>query len=208
MKQPLKESNPFSNLIKNFFSRFLILFAFLHSIHLFSQDTTKTSVKEISRSTEKKKIAGHSPKKAMIFSAVIPGLGQAYNRKYWKIPIVYAAIGTTTYFVNYNNKLYREYKRSYISKTFKDTLHGKIFDPHPEISASQAQVYEVSYHKNRDLFAMLTVFGYILNIADAYVDAHLKTFDVSDNLSMRFFPSINLSCQKSPVLGLTMSLRF
>ncbi|MBI4947702.1 MAG: hypothetical protein HY840_15025 [Bacteroidetes bacterium] len=148
----------------------------------------------------------HSPKKAVILSAIIPGSGQAYNKKYWKMPVVYAAMGITVYLFDYNNKLYKEYKRSYISKT--DTLSG-IIDTHPDKSASQVRKYETTYHKHRDLSIILTALFYTLNIADAYVDAHLMTFDVSDNLSMNIMPSINLySSKQKPSAGFTLSLRF
>src|ERR1035437_1524301 len=105
--------------------RFIFLITFLFPISSsFSQantsvpDTTKKVSPEVTKdSFGKSKRTTHSPKTAVILSAIITGLGQAYNKKYWKIPIVYAAMGTTIYFVDYNNKLYKEYKRSYISKT-------------------------------------------------------------------------------------------
>ena len=183
--------------------RFIFLITFLFFVsYSFSQ-----AAKLVSDTTKKTSV--HSPKKAVILSAIIPGLGQAYNKKYWKIPIVYAALGTTIYIFDYNNKLYKEYKRSYISKTYTDTLHGKIFDPHPDKSVSQVQEYEITYHKHRDLSVILTALFYTLNIADAYVDAHLMSFDVSDNLSLNILPSLNFySAKQKPTMGMTLSFRF
>ncbi|MBI3501693.1 MAG: hypothetical protein HY063_07850 [Bacteroidetes bacterium] len=192
---------------KSFSLPFFLLFAFhfLLFSFLFSQDTAKTSVKTISSSAEKKKVSIHSPKKAMIFSAVIPGLGQAYNKKYWKIPIVYATMGSTIYFFDFNNKLYRQYKQAYIYKTDNDP---NTIDLYPYYDETQLKEQVAYYRRYRDLSVILTSLFYTLNIVDAYVDAQLKTFDVSDNLSMKIFPSINLTSQKNPALGLTMTLRF
>jgi len=147
-----------------------------------------------------------SPHKAMVFSMIVPGLGQAYNRKYWKIPIIYAALGTTVYLFNYNNNSYKEYKHAYIFKTDKDST---TYDPLPELTADEVITYEKTFKKYRDLSAILTFLFYTLNVADAYVDAHLTTFDVSDKLSMRVSPSMNISAfDKKPTGVITLSFRF
>lgn len=141
----------------------------------------------------------------MIFSAVVPGLGQAYNKKYWKIPIVYATLGTTTYFFTSNNTLYREYKQAYINKT---DGNPETIDDFPYYNETQIRELQDYYRRYRDLNIILTGLFYTLNIVDAYVDAQLVTFDVSDNLSMNLQPALNLSANKKPVAGLTLSLTF
>ena len=157
---------------------------------------------------KEKKVKHHSPTAAIILSTCVPGLGQVYNKKYWKPPIIYAAIGTTIYFFNYNNKLYKDYKQEYISRTDKDLLTI----PNEEYKAynlTQLKELEDYHHRYRDLNVILTGLVYTINIVDAYVDAHLKTFDISDNLSMNIYPSLNLyALQKKPTAGLTFSLRF
>ena len=141
----------------------------------------------------------------MIFSAIVPGLGQAYNKKYWKMPIVYATMGTTIYFFNYNNKLYKDYKQAYLYKT--DTLSGTI-DLYPDYTGDDLRTLSGIYRRYRDLNVILTGLFYTLNIVDAYVDAQLTNFDVSDNLSLNIQPALNLSANKKSSVGLTLSLTF
>ena len=142
----------------------------------------------------------------MIFSALIPGLGQAYNKKYWKIPVVYATLGTTTYLFASNNKLYKDYQQAYINKTDQDPA---TIDDFPYYNETQIRELQDYYRRFRDLNIILTGLFYTLNIVDAYVDAQLITFDVSDNLTMTVLPNINLSSQKkNPSWGLTLSLKF
>lgn len=176
----------------------LIAFLFYFSSS-FSQPLKSTS------DTAKKNHV-HSPRTAMILSAVIPGLGQAYNKKYWKIPVVYAALGTTVYFFDYNNKLYKEYKQAYINKT--DTLSSTV-DNYPYYSEEQLKVFQDDYRRFRDLNVILTALFYTINIVDAYVDAQMVTFDVSDDLSLQISPALNFhSLKQKPSAGLTLSLRF
>ncbi len=148
------------------------------------QDSTKAS-----RAKHQKIYSG--PRKASIFSAVLPGLGQVYNRKYWKVPIVYAALGSMVYIFKTNNDQYNFYRNNLL-RLVKDTSLTSIGG----LNQSQLQTEKLAYKKNRD-FAVLGIVGiYILNIIDANVDAHLKTFDVSDDLSLTWDP-----CLIRPVYG-------
>ena len=126
------------------------------------------------------------------------------------MPIVYAAMGTTIYFFQQNNKLYKEYKQSYIYKT--DTTHLTGHDYYPQYDSTYVRELETVSQKHRDLNFIITFLFYTLNIADAYVDAHLMTFDVSDNLSLQILPSLNFysadNRKQKPSAGLTLSLRF
>ena len=128
----------------------------------------------------------HSPVRASVMSAVIPGLGQAYNKKYWKIPIIYAAMGTTIYLsIDLNNK-FKTYKQAYIYRTDNDPT---TTDPYLAVYNDQTMVQLVDYYKrNRDFMYILTGVVYALNIIDASVDAHLFYFDVSDDLSLQINP--------------------
>ena len=122
------------------------------------------------------------------------------------MPIVYASMGTTIYLFKYNNKIYKEYKQAYIYKT--DTSASTI-DIYPKQDINWLKEQEDTYHKHRDLNFLLTMLFYTLNIADAYVDAHLMSFDVSDNLSMNILPSLNFySAKQKASPGLTLSLIF
>ncbi|OYU82951.1 MAG: hypothetical protein CFE24_13495 [Flavobacterium sp. BFFFF2] len=141
------------------------------------------------------------PAKAAFYSALVPGLGQAYNKKYWKIPIVYAALGTTIYFYITNNNKYNEFRDIY-----KNRLEGIYTDPYPNVDNSRIVTAQQFYQRNRDLSMLLTVAFYALNIIEANVDAHLMQFNVSDNLS--FQPDIlrhPIDRSFNPGLALRMS---
>lgn len=176
--------------------KFILLFLpLIISFELFSQQDTTNAL-----SPERKR--KHSPNKAMIFSAVLPGLGQAYNKKYWKIPIVYAGMGTTLYFFNYNNILHKEYKLAYVYKTDQDPNTIDLF---PHYTADDVRELSSYYRRYRDLNIILTGLIYTLNIVDAYVDAQLVTFDVSDDLSFRVYPGVDFLSQKNATPSLTLS---
>lgn len=127
------------------------------------------------------------PKKAALLS-LIPGAGQAYNKKYWKMPIIYAGFGALTYsFIFYSNEFSR------VREAYKQKINNQpISDPEFE-NVPEDMLYRVreSYRKSRDLSAIGMAGLYILNIIDAAVDAHLKGFDVSDKLSLRVMPDYN-----------------
>lgn len=180
--------------------RFIFIFTFLIYLSASFSQTPKPTADTT------KKVSAHSPNKAMIFSVCMPGLGQTYNKKYWKIPIAYAAMGTTIYLFSTNNKLYKEYKQAYINKT--DTLSSTI-DLYPSYSESDLRTLSGVYRRYRDLNVILTALFYTLNIVDAYVDAQFITFDVSDDLSLHFSPALNFySLKQKPAAGLTLSLTF
>ncbi|PTX61950.1 hypothetical protein C8N46_10347 [Kordia periserrulae] len=153
---------------------------------------------------EKKDIDPLSPSKAAFYSAILPGLGQAYNKKYWKIPIVYAALGTGIYFYIDNNRNYNRYRRAYkrrLAGFTDDEFQNIVVDNNALIDAQEF------YQRNRDLSLLLTVVAYVLNIVDANVDAHLLQFNVSDDLSVR--PHIDQNdVDFNRNLGLTLNFRF
>jgi hypothetical protein len=126
----------------------------------------------------------HSPKKATIYSAILPGLGQAYNRKYWKIPVVYAAIGTSAYFMIRNADSMRQRQNA-----LKAMLDG---DPNTQAPAKYANIPESVlksernyYRTNRDYSIIALSAFYVLNILDAAVDAHFYKFNIDQPLAMR-----------------------
>lgn len=125
----------------------------------------------------------HSVSKATIFSALLPGLGQAYNRKWWKIPIVYAGLGASGYFM-INNQIKQ--------KTYKEQIKKRIDDPtyqFPDGLDSLAVLQrQRQFQSRRDLFIFVTLGVYVINIVDAAVDAQLFTFDISRDLSLRWSP--------------------
>jgi hypothetical protein len=152
----------------------------------------------------KKAIYGKA-RTAAIFSAVIPGAGQAYNKQYWKMPIVYAALGGLGYWAYNNNKEFKKYSnglRNYYGGDPSALIATGYNDP------SQVIVQKNQYKKSRDLALILCGLAYAVNIIDANVSAHLKTFDVSDDLSLQFKPWYNLGYQNNFQTGLSIKLTF
>ncbi|GCD78134.1 hypothetical protein JCM31826_16160 [Thermaurantimonas aggregans] len=127
----------------------------------------------------------HSVQRAVVYSALVPGLGQAYNKKYWKIPLVYAALGATGYFVLENDHQYRYYYGG-LERLVLDSVD--IFEG--RYSPENLIFIANTYRRWRDLSALLFIAAYGLNILDAYVDAHFYYYDISDKLSLRIKPSL------------------
>lgn len=144
----------------------------------------------------------HSPRKATIMSAVLPGAGQAYNRKYWKIPVVYAGFGVLGYLVKFNNDEYKIYKEAYKLRLDGDET---TVDAFTQVYADQdLTTLKDYYRRNRDLSIIGMSLLYILNIIDASVDAHLFHFNVSDDLTMQWQPSLQLNDRPTATVGLVM----
>ena len=156
----------------------LFLILFCNTIG-WSQKTTQTVVtaKDTVKSID---IDPLTPAKAAFYSAVIPGLGQAYNKRYWKIPLVYGAIGTSLYFYIDSNKKYHQFRDAY-----KRRLEGYNDDDFTYLDDSRLIAAQKFYQRNRDYSTLFIVGFYVLNIIDANVDAALKQFNVDERLSIR-----------------------
>ena len=137
-----------------------------------------------------------SPKKAALYSAILPGAGQVYTKKYWKVPIVYGGIVTSFYFINENNSKYIEYREAAL-------LSHETGENQLGHSYSELKNLKEYYSRNRDLSYFSFVGVYILNIVDASVNAHLFSFDVSDDISMNIQPYSTLIN-----IGLALSFNF
>jgi hypothetical protein len=133
----------------------------------------------------------HSPNKAALFSTIVPGLGQTYNKKYWKVPIVYATIGTFLYFGISNNRNFKKYKSAYILRLDNDPETIDEFDGSLSDTGLEANIDY--YQRNRDLSFIFAGLFYIFNIVDAAVDAHLFHFPKNDNLSFNLQPDLQLT---------------
>lgn len=130
----------------------------------------------------------HSAHKASVYSALLPGLGQAYNKKYWKIPIVYAGFGTLYYFASSNGKLYREARTAYdyVLNEYEYPIDNQFIGKN--YSAEDLQSIRDFYRRNMELSWIISGLWYVLNIVDAAVDAHLFDYDVSDDLTVEIEP--------------------
>ena len=151
----------------------------------------------------------HSPKKATIYSAVLPGLGQAYNKKYWKIPIVYTGFGILSYFIITNHSEYLKFREAYDYVNVGDTTIPINNDYIYKYSIDQLSKARDYYRRNMEFSMILTGFWYILNILDASVDANLFDYDISDDLSLHLEPLMKNSVIKpEPITGITIKIKF
>lgn len=138
------------------------------------------------------------PAKAALLSTVVPGLGQAYNKAYWKLPIIYATGAVLGYYLIDNNNKYQDFRSALIQRNIDSTdryVNSPIYGiPKPGNGVSTTRGTENLrysrdfYRRNRDLTILLSVLAYGLNIAEAYVHAHLREFDISDDLALRVQP--------------------
>lgn len=147
---------------------------------------------------EPEKPQGKTPRGATIRSAIIPGWGQAYNNRYWKIPIVYGALGGTGAVFAYNIKYYKKIRFAYTTLINKDTANFINVAPElmPFIEANDLASLRLNrntFRKNIDYSVLFFLFFWGLNVLDATVDAHLKGFNVSDDLSLKVKPLLNTS---------------
>ena len=131
-----------------------------------------------------------APAKAAFYSAILPGLGQAYNGKYWKIPIAYAGLGVGIYFYLENDKQYDRYRNAYKSRLAGSKDDEFYVDTNnPRVSTDGLIRAQKFYQRNKEVSLLVTAGIYILNIIDANVDAHLQQFNVNEDLS--FKPAVN-----------------
>ncbi|GAB2774932.1 DUF5683 domain-containing protein [Actinomadura fibrosa] len=149
-----------------------------------------------------------SPARAAFYSAVLPGLGQAYNGKYWKIPVVYAALGGGVYFYFRNDDEYDRYREAY-----KSRLAGRTDDEfsdangNPIVSTNGLIEGQRFYQRNKEISILVTLGLYALNIIDANVDAHLQQFNVSEDLSLK--PAFDFDRYSGkPGYGLSLNFNF
>lgn len=151
----------------------------------------------------------HSPAKATLYSMVVPGLGQAYNKKYWKIPIIYAGIGIPLYYAIQEHNEYQDFRDAFVNRQAGDSSDiyldpNNFFD-----NDALLQAIDIS-RRNRNLLIIISSVVYIMNVIDASIDAHLYHFDVSDDLSMSITPDLHFNNQNltfEPLFKLSLSFR-
>jgi hypothetical protein len=171
----------------------IVLFSFT-SINAQEQDTSA-----VRTNTQK-----HSPRKAVLFSVILPGLGQVYNHKYWKVPIIYGAGGAFAYFVNFNQVKYKKFRDAYANgnPNQKVLIDGQYYD------------YDILprgrdyYRRYRDLSVIGFGAIYLLNIIDAMVDANFYYYDVGNDLTMRIDPVIFNNYGITSAIGLRINIGF
>ena len=187
----------------------LILILLFFAFSGYSQnDTIVVSNDSLSQKKVQKKATYSAARKASVMSAILPGLGQAYNKKYWKIPIIYAGLGGFGYMFIINNQQYNIYRSNVIAYNDSDPATVPNL---PEYSSDQSQTLKLQYRKYRDFAVIGFSLIYLINIIDANVDAHLKTFDVSDDLSLYIDPwqtTYQANAGYKTAVGLSLKLKF
>lgn len=159
----------------------------------------------------------HSPRKAAYYSLALPGLGQMYNKQYWKVPIVYAGFGAVVYFINFNGVRYRDFVGPYVDSF--DPVTGKQLRQEASVyvrSQGQNRTLTIDqitrakdqYRRWRDLNYMLLAGAWAINIIEANVAAHLKTFDMSDDISLRLEPDAYANPFTGNVIGTKVVFAF
>ena len=141
-----------------------------------------------------------SPRKAAILSSTLPGLGQIYNKKYWKIPIIYAGLLTSAYYINDNNVQYKRYKDAYLKRLDNNQDNDDFVG---EYSSGDLLILKDFYRRNREVSILCFVGTYIINVLDASVDAHLFDYDISEDISLQITPT---STTNFNGLSLTLNL--
>jgi hypothetical protein len=168
--------------------------------------TEKTTKEQKALSENKKSAERHSPTKAALLSTALPGLGQTYNKKFWKIPIVYAGFAGLGFWLGTNIKNYNIYNKAYEYRM--DNNPATIDQFIDQYNAEDLRTLKRFYRRNLDLSIVLIAVWYGLNIVDAAVDAHLFEFDVSDNLSLRIDPIMEYHSRANNFTGFKVGLRF
>ena len=194
------------------------------SAQQFSADTVRVELN----------VKEHSPHKATLYSALIPGLGQIYNKKYWKVPILYAGIGVTVYAINQNTKNFKKFKNAFrdfsafyeykyqpenqdppIEKPTADSYQDILEDDWETTTITrdnwfqtQLQNKKDSFKRYRDLSYIILAGVYVLNIIDATVDAHFTNFNINEDLTIRMEPAVNYSAFSGNSIGLRCQITF
>ena len=190
--------------LKNFILSVLILTSFC----CFSQKDTTQVGKKKNKLTSIRIYNPLSPSKAAFFSAVFPGGGQIYNKKYWKVPLAWAAVGIPTYFYLDNNSEYKRYRTAYKQRKIGERDEFTLDDGTELISLTGLERAQKTLRGNRDLSLLVVLLGYVLQVVEASVNAHLLQFDASDNISIN--PSIltNPINFEAPSVGFSFKYTF
>lgn len=191
------------------FQKNVILAIFLlSSLYCFSQkDTTNVVVKEKILSSNNI-YNPLSPSKAAFYSAVFPGGGQAYNKKYWKVPLAWAAVGIPTYFYLNNNSEYKRYRKAYKLRKTGLVDEFTLDDGTELISLTGLERAQKTLRGNRDLSLLVVIIGYVLQIVEASVNAHLLQFDASDNITVNPTILSNPIKIEAPSVGFSFKYSF
>lgn len=190
---------------------FIVLFFFAATLIAQTSDTLTVKKQEgiiVVKDTVREPYDPLAPQRAAFYSAVVPGLGQAYNKKYWKIPIIYAGMAAGVYFYIQNDNDYDRFRNAYkrrLAGFTDDEFYGS--GTTPVISNERLIDAQQSAQKNKDISIIVSLAFYLVNIIDANVDAHLRQYNVSDDLSLQ--PNLDLNPINAQTnYGLSLTYKF
>ncbi len=149
----------------------------------------------------------YSPRKAILYAAILPGLGQVYNKKYWKLPLVYGGFYAIGYYINAYNNLYTEYK-GYLFENIEAGRGENVENPTINRTTGQLRTIVDKARRERDFMIILLGGMYLLQMVDAHVDSHLKEFDLNPNLQVSIEPSMRQDAWTGRTAGLSLIVRF
>ena len=173
---------------------------------VFSSFAQQVTIQDSITSSKTQEVKRHSVKKAALYSALVPGWGQVYNKKWWKVPIIYAGFGGLGVAIGINTKHWRTYSDAYRARVDGDpNTVDEFVDVYSEANLVTLKNY---YRRNMDLSIIFTSVLYALNIIDAAVDAHLFEYDISDDLTLYLQPQLQFGGAGNTFTGATMTMRF
>lgn len=190
----------------------ILIFSLLSVIALFGQETEQ-DIELITDSTFIEtdediaifqEVSDLDPQRAALLSAILPGMGQVYNRQYWKVPLIYGGLAVFGHFISYNNELHHAFRNAAIAES------NGLDNPFGNISSTTESLRRNSdsFLRNRDYLIILGSIFYILNIVDAHVSAHLDEFNVNEDLSFFIEPSVEPTPFANQALGLSFVIKF
>ena len=170
----------------------------------------------VDQTTKRSEVNPLAPSKAAFYSAILPGLGQIYNKRYWKVPIVYGALGIGIYAYTFNNNEYNRFRDAFKRRRagftddeFYDINGTGIVPGSPDVNDQALQDAQERAQRDRDLALAITIGLYVLNIVDANVDAHLKQFNVDENLALDVKPYLEYNpINTEPNYGVAVIVKF
>lgn len=153
----------------------------------------------------------YSPRKAILYAAILPGLGQVYNKKYWKLPLVYGGFYAIGYGMDYYNDLHKEY-RGYLFQNLEDGIGENDVNQNrnqgAKLTTSQLRTIVDKARRERDFMIILMGGMYILQMIDAHVDSHLKEFDLNPQLQVSIEPAMDHNALAGRSIGVALVVRF
>lgn len=172
--------------MKKFITSIAILFislaAYAQEVEApFVEDDDKTSVFQFNTKFP-------IPKRAAMYSAILPGLGQVYNKQYWKLGLVVAGLATSGYFIQTNGRQYNKFRTAYIAR-IDNNPNTPVIEEYPQLQTADLNVEQNQWRQYLEYSVVFTTVGYALNILDAYVASSLRSFDISDDISFYTKPS-------------------